>query len=115
MVIGNKNLCWTNYVSKYWGSAIKSKDAFSRRVAIFLFVNVQSQCYHPDMFTSKPKKKTVLKNFQTDVQHGYIDYPHRLNFYTVPPQSEVTLEEFELWAIDRLYGMCHPGGYPRLT
>lgn len=57
---------------------------------------------------SKLKKKTVLKNFQTEVQQGSTDYPHRLNFYTVPPQSEVTLEEFELWAIDRLYGMCHP-------
>jgi DNA primase large subunit len=61
------------------------------------------------MFLAKPKKNTVLKNFQTDAQHSSTDYPHRLNFYTVPPQSEVTLEEFELWAIDRLYGKYkHP-------
>jgi len=30
------------------------------------------------------------------------DYPHRLNFYNVPPTAEVTLDEFEQWAIDRL-------------
>ncbi|SJX64099.1 related to PRI2-DNA-directed DNA polymerase alpha, 58 KD subunit (DNA primase) [Sporisorium reilianum f. sp. reilianum] len=29
-------------------------------------------------------------------------YPHRLNFYTVPPIHEVTIEQFESWAIDRL-------------
>jgi len=29
-------------------------------------------------------------------------YPHRLNFYDKPPDSEVTIEEFETWAIDRL-------------
>ncbi|GAA5863634.1 hypothetical protein JCM3774_001198 [Rhodotorula dairenensis] len=29
-------------------------------------------------------------------------YPHRLNLYEQPPTEEVTLEEFEIWAIDRL-------------
>ncbi|GAA6010672.1 hypothetical protein JCM10207_007798 [Rhodosporidiobolus poonsookiae] len=29
-------------------------------------------------------------------------YPHRLNLYERPPLEEVTLEEFEVWAIDRL-------------
>ena len=29
-------------------------------------------------------------------------YPHRLNFYTLPPIHEVTIEQFESWAIDRL-------------
>ncbi|GMG25763.1 unnamed protein product [Ambrosiozyma monospora] len=29
-------------------------------------------------------------------------YPHRLSFYKLPPMEEVTLEEFETWAIDRL-------------
>ncbi|POV94021.1 hypothetical protein PSTT_17062 [Puccinia striiformis] len=29
-------------------------------------------------------------------------YPHRLNFYNKPPDSEITIEEFESWAIDRL-------------
>lgn len=30
------------------------------------------------------------------------NYPHRLNFYETPPTEEITLEEFEVWAIDRL-------------
>ena len=30
------------------------------------------------------------------------DYPHCLNIYQVPPTAEITLEEFETWAIDRL-------------
>lgn len=29
-------------------------------------------------------------------------YKSRLSFYDVPPTSEITLEEFEMWAIDRL-------------
>jgi DNA primase large subunit len=31
-------------------------------------------------------------------------YPHRLNFYSTPPTADITLEEFEQWAIDRLRG-----------
>ena len=31
-------------------------------------------------------------------------YPHRLNFYTTPPMADITLEQFEQWAIDRLKG-----------
>ncbi|KAI1266684.1 DNA primase, large subunit [Xylariaceae sp. FL1019] len=30
------------------------------------------------------------------------DYPHRLNFYATPPTADITLEQFEQWAIDRL-------------
>ena len=30
------------------------------------------------------------------------DYVHRLNFYDVPPTEDITLEQFEQWAIDRL-------------
>ncbi|KAF2461567.1 eukaryotic and archaeal DNA primase, large subunit-domain-containing protein [Lineolata rhizophorae] len=30
------------------------------------------------------------------------DYAHRLNFYTLPPTAEITLEQFEEWAIQRL-------------
>ncbi|KAI4150381.1 MAG: hypothetical protein LQ340_004119, partial [Diploschistes diacapsis] len=39
------------------------------------------------------------------------EYPFRLNFYDVPPTAEITLEQFEQWAIDRLRGMsCHIPG-----
>ncbi|KAL6712343.1 DNA primase subunit pri2 [Coniothyrium glycines] len=30
------------------------------------------------------------------------NYEHRLNFYVLPPTAEITLEEFETWAIQRL-------------
>jgi DNA primase large subunit len=30
------------------------------------------------------------------------DYPFRLNFYEIPPTAEISLEDFEKWAIDRL-------------
>lgn len=30
------------------------------------------------------------------------EYPHRLNLYETPPTADITLEEFEQWAIDRL-------------
>ena len=33
------------------------------------------------------------------------EYPHKLNLYMIPPTAEITLEEFEQWAIDRLRGM----------
>lgn len=33
-----------------------------------------------------------------------VAYKHRLNFYSLPPTAEITLEEFEEWAIHRLKG-----------
>lgn len=30
------------------------------------------------------------------------EYHHRLNFYAIPPTADITLEQFEQWAIDRL-------------
>lgn len=33
---------------------------------------------------------------------GPVSYPHQLSFYTTPPTSEITLDQFEQWAIDRL-------------
>jgi DNA primase large subunit len=36
-----------------------------------------------------------------------LDYLHRLNFYEIPPTAELSLEEFETWAIDRLRGKRH--------
>jgi hypothetical protein len=38
----------------------------------------------------------------------HLKYPHRLNFYSRPPLEEITIEEFEIWAIDRLRSACCP-------
>lgn len=32
------------------------------------------------------------------------DYPFRLNFYLKSPPSEITIEEFEIYGLDRLQG-----------
>jgi DNA primase large subunit len=45
------------------------------------------------------KRQFAKADFQ---QHNY---EHRLNFYVLPPTAEITLDEFETWAIDRLKGM----------
>lgn len=46
------------------------------------------------------------RNFDNLGRQGFKDdlsqYPQRLSFYKLPPTSEITLEEFETWAIDRL-------------
>jgi DNA primase large subunit len=46
-----------------------------------------------------PKKRQFAK-----AAYGDQTYPHRLNFYVLPPTAEITLEEFEEWAICRLKG-----------
>ncbi|PSN70204.1 DNA primase, large subunit [Corynespora cassiicola Philippines] len=43
-------------------------------------------------------KKRQFAKAEFQQQH----YDHRLNFYTLPPTAEITLEEFEVWAINRL-------------
>ncbi|POS88316.1 DNA primase, partial [Erysiphe pulchra] len=42
------------------------------------------------------KKPLEAPKFQT------LSYSHRLNFYIIPPTGDITLEQFEQWAIDRL-------------
>lgn len=39
---------------------------------------------------------------EVKVQFKSPKWPHRLNFYDHPPDEEMTVEEFETWAIDRL-------------
>ncbi|KAI0318632.1 DNA primase large subunit [Amylostereum chailletii] len=51
------------------------------------------------------EKTTISSN---EVKHnpmakpGPAEYPHRLNFYDIPPTQDITIEEFEMYAIDRL-------------
>jgi DNA primase large subunit len=37
-----------------------------------------------------------------DPSYKETQYAHRLNFYSTPPTADITLEQFEQWAIDRL-------------
>jgi DNA primase large subunit len=54
-----------------------------------------------------PKRRNVLdpkkKQFAQAVWQQQ-EYKHRLNFYTLPPTAEISLEQFEEWAINRLKG-----------
>ncbi len=52
-----------------------------------------------------PKRRIVVdhrKKQFADPSYKEQQYPHRLNFYATPPTADITLEEFEQWAIDRL-------------
>ncbi|KAJ5508884.1 DNA primase large subunit eukaryotic/archaeal [Penicillium freii] len=52
-----------------------------------------------------PKRRAVIdpkkRQFATPT-YKQQDYAHRLNIYEIPPTAEITLEQFEQWAIDRL-------------
>ncbi|KAH6603287.1 dna primase large subunit [Trichoderma cornu-damae] len=52
-----------------------------------------------------PNRRNVIdhrkKQFATP-QFKDTQYPHRLNFYADAPTADITLEQFEQWAIDRL-------------
>ncbi|KAK9462830.1 eukaryotic and archaeal DNA primase, large subunit-domain-containing protein [Lipomyces oligophaga] len=53
------------------------------------------------MFRAQKKRTLERTNFGLEV-HRDQAYPDRLNFYSVPPNAEITIEEFENWAVDRL-------------
>ncbi|KAK4127988.1 DNA primase, large subunit [Parathielavia appendiculata] len=51
------------------------------------------------------KRRNVVdhrKKQFADPAYKQTQYPHRLNFYSTPPTADITLEQFEQWAIDRL-------------
>lgn len=51
---------------------------------------------------TKRRAIDAKKNFSDKADFGQTTYPHRLNFYERPPTLEITLEQFEEWAIHRL-------------
>lgn len=56
-----------------------------------------------------PKRRTIIdpkKRQFAPATFKQQDYPHRMNIYDTPPTAEITLEQFEQWAIDRLKSMC---------
>lgn len=59
-----------------------------------------------------PKRRNVIdhrrKQFAS-AQYKEAEYTHRLNFYAEPPTADITLEQFEQWAIDRLRGKSNFG------
>lgn len=60
--------------------------------------------------TMQPKhqnrfNRTALKNTGEVVRHS--TYPCRMNFYQHPPPLEISVEDFERFALDRLQGKYH--------
>ncbi|KAK3326241.1 DNA primase large subunit [Apodospora peruviana] len=58
-----------------------------------------------DLNRVDPKRRIVVDHRKTpfaDPAYKESQYPHRLNFYATPPTADITLEQFEQWAIDRL-------------
>lgn len=57
------------------------------------------------MFRQVKRATAGRKNFEGGIYQSSANgklYGSRLSFYDIPPTSEITLEEFEGWAIDRL-------------
>jgi hypothetical protein len=55
---------------------------------------------HSSANTPHASRRLEVKRYDKELR-----YPHRLNFYHRPPLEEITVEEFETWAIDRLRSM----------
>ncbi|THU99320.1 DNA primase large subunit [Dendrothele bispora CBS 962.96] len=54
------------------------------------------------MFKGAEQKPRNLQEHPQVAYYGTLQYPHRLNFYDKPPLFDVTVEEFETCALDRL-------------
>ncbi|KAI0797895.1 DNA primase large subunit [Abortiporus biennis] len=53
------------------------------------------------MFSSRTRSTRRGNTSQVE-RHSILKYPHRLNFYDRPPIDDITIEEFETCALDRL-------------
>lgn len=53
---------------------------------------------------SEVARHSVVKSGQHANNEAPKDYPYRLSFYNRPPFEEITIEQFEEWALDRLRG-----------
>ena len=60
-------------------------------------------------FNAKRPHFNERKKQFVDAAYKQQEYPSRLNFYEIPPTAEISLEDFERWAIDRLRGGYHKG------
>lgn len=75
----------------------------------------------PDYSRVDPKRRAYIdpkKRQFAKAEYAQQNYEYRLNFYRLPPTAEITLEEFETWAINRLKGAQRFGrslSQPKLT
>lgn len=53
------------------------------------------------MFKRAKNKPAARRHFGPEISKDS-DYPLRLSFYSRPPTLEITIEDFQSWAIDRL-------------
>ena len=60
-------------------------------------------------------RHSILKSGQLGKSGPSSSYPFRLSFYDRPPLEEITIEQFEEWALDRLRGKCVRIEAARLT
>lgn len=62
--------------------------------------------------STRPKSEVTITNgLSSGAVNKKLQYPRRLTFYDKPPLEEITIEDFEVWAIDRLRGtllLCKP-------
>jgi DNA primase large subunit len=63
----------------------------------------------PSRFSKRQKPDYRKTQFEEKPAYKGLNYPYRLNFYAIPPTADITLEQFEQWAIDRLRGMTIQG------
>ena len=78
---------------------------------------IKSDAQH---LASKRHRLDHKKKQFTTAAYAEQKYLHRLSVYDVPPTAEITLEEFEEWAIDRLRSMpkamfCSCSADPRVS
>ena len=80
--------------------------AFTQRVALTtaFYHTTTTTMYRQDALKKQRLTDSRRKHFGGAANFKPIDYPHRLNFYITPPTAEITLDQFEQWAIDRLRG-----------
>lgn len=75
-----------------------------RVVEYAYYNNTATQQYVGNMFRQSKRRTAGRKNFETTNTSFESSkfYSTRLSLYDIPPLEEVTLEEFETWAIERL-------------
>lgn len=50
-------------------------------------------------------QQTLAWGQEEDVGRNLDKFPHRLQLYSIPPDEDISLEEFETMAIERLKGL----------